>query len=112
MDAYIAAQPAAAQAMLHALRGAILAVAPGASESIRYGMPSYSLDGRAMISFGAWKRHVGLYPVHALDEALEREVAPLRSAKSTVKLPLNAPYPDALMQRVLAAVVERNARIA
>ena len=111
VDAYIAAQPTDAQALLNALRSAILAAAPGATESIRYDIPSYKLDGRPLISFGAWKHHVGLYPVHALDEALEYEVAPLRSAKSTVKLALNTPFPQALITRVLAAVVERNTRL-
>ena len=111
VDDYIQAQPDDARAMLQQLRGVILAAAPRAEESIRYGIPSYTLDGRAMISLGAWKRHVGLYPVHVLDEALEREVAPLRTARSTVRLDLKKPFPRPLMERVIAAVVDRNARL-
>ena len=111
VDEYIAAQPAEAQAVLKELRVVVLGAAPGVSESIRYDIPSYRLDGRPLISFGAWKHHIGLYPVHALDEALEGDVAPLRSAKSTVKLALSAPFPRALVTRVLAAVVDRNVRL-
>ena len=112
VDAYIEAQPAQARAMLNELRAAVRAAAPGAVESIRYDIPSYKFDGRPMISFGAWKHHIGLYPVHALDEALERDVVPLRAAKSTLRLSLSAPFPAELVQRVMKAVVERTARLA
>ena len=112
VDAYIEAQPAQSRAMLNALRGAVRSAAPSAVESIRYDIPSYTLDGRPMISFGAWKHHIGLYPVHTLDESLERDVTPLRAAKSTVRLPLREPFPAELVRRVMEAVVERTARLA
>lgn len=112
VDAYIAAQPAQARDMLTELRAAVRAAAPGAVESIRYDIPSYKLEGRPMISFGAWKHHVGLYPVHALDDALEREVAPLRAAKSTLQLSLREPYPAEVVRQVLDAVVDRTTRLA
>lgn len=112
VDAYIEAQPTQARAMLNELRAAVRAAAPAAEESIRYDIPSYKLDGRPMISFGAWKHHVGLYPVHTLDESLEREVGPLRAAKSTLQLPLGKPYPGDLMKRVMKAIVDRTTRIA
>lgn len=111
VDEYIAAQSPEAQTMLSALREAVIAAAPGVEESIRYDIPSYKLNGRPLISLAAWKHHVGLYPVPVQDEELERLVAPLRSAKSTAKLPLNAPYPSELVQRLLASMVARNARL-
>ena len=112
VDEYIAAQPAEARGMLAELRAVILASAPGVTESIRYDIPSYKLNGRPLISFGAWKRHIGLYPVPVLDDELEREIAPLRAAKSTARLPLKEPFPGEIVRRVLAFLVARNARLA
>jgi uncharacterized protein YdhG (YjbR/CyaY superfamily) len=46
---------------LKKVRGAIRAAAPHAAEKISYQMPTY-WDGRNLIHFAAFKRHIGVYP--------------------------------------------------
>lgn len=88
------------QAVLDAVREGL----PGAEERVRYGMPAVMFDGRYALHVGGWKKHVGLYPVGPLPEALEREVAPYRAAKDTVKFVYAEPVPYELITRVAAAL--------
>lgn len=39
---------------------------PAAGEAISYAMPTITLNGRDLVSFAAWKRHIGLYPLPAM----------------------------------------------
>jgi uncharacterized protein YdhG (YjbR/CyaY superfamily) len=107
VDAYIASFPADVQAGLASLRSVVLEGLPGASESISYGMPTYSIDGRHLMFFAGWKAHLALYAVYSVaddDPALEAELEPLRSGKDTLKLRLDKPLPRELLVRVVAAL--------
>lgn len=67
---------------------AVRSAAPGAAEKLRYGMPAVELAPGAWIHVGAWKRHLGVYPVPPLPAALEERILPYRTTTSTVNLPL------------------------
>ena len=62
IDAYIAAQPAAARPALAKMRRVIGKAIPAADEAISYGMPAYTLGGRVVVYFAGWKQHTALYP--------------------------------------------------
>lgn len=109
VDAYLAGFPADVRAQLEAVRAAIHASVPGGEEKIRYGMPAVMLGGRYAVHFAGWKKHIGLYPIPALGGELEDEVAPLRSGKDTVNLPLAAPVDTDLVTRMVARIVELRA---
>jgi uncharacterized protein YdhG (YjbR/CyaY superfamily) len=70
-------------------------------------MPTITLNGRDLVSFAAWKHHIGLYPLPAVDDALARELAPYRAAKSTVRFPLGQPMPYSLIARLVALHVQQ-----
>ena len=103
IDAYIADFPPDVQDILQRVRTAITAAIPGATEAISYGIPTYLSDGRRLLYFAGWKRHVSIYPVPPTDAALGREIAPYRAEKSTLKFPLAKPIPYDLIGRVAAA---------
>lgn len=106
-DEYIGACPAEVQAILQQVRRAAHSAAPGAGESISYGIPTLTLGGRDLVSFAAWKRHIGFYPLPALDEALAQQIAPYRAAKSSLRFPLNQPLPYDLIARLVALHVQQ-----
>src|SRR5690606_38111569 len=58
IDEYIARFPDPVQAILGKVRATIAAAAPGATESISYDMPTFNLDGRYLVYFGAYKKHI------------------------------------------------------
>jgi uncharacterized protein YdhG (YjbR/CyaY superfamily) len=106
VDTYIASFPEDVQPVLQGVRAAVHAGVPGLTEGISYQMPVFRLDGRPIVQFGGWKRHVGMYPVPD-DLALEDELAAYRSTKGTVKFPLNEPVPYELVERIVTMIASR-----
>jgi uncharacterized protein YdhG (YjbR/CyaY superfamily) len=104
VDEYVAAQPHAVQGRLATIRRIVAEEVPGATETIRYHMPTFGDGERSLIHVAAWKRHIGLYPVPVFEGDLEAEVAPLRAAKDTVTLLHRHPFPDDLFRRVVRAI--------
>jgi uncharacterized protein YdhG (YjbR/CyaY superfamily) len=109
VDDYIDAQPDSVRDVLARVRAVILAAVPGAGEKISYGMPMVTVDGRNLVSFAAWKRHVGVYPIPEGDAAFTAEIAPFRDAKSTARFPLSEPIPyDVIGRLARHLVIERS----
>lgn len=107
VDEYIASFPPDMQAVLDTVRAAIRAAAPGTEERISYGIPTFTLDGRYVVYFSAWKQHVAVYPMPRGDAALDRDLAPHRAGKGTLRFPLDRPIPLELIGRVAARLLEQ-----
>ncbi|MGH2930556.1 MAG: iron chaperone, partial [Solirubrobacteraceae bacterium] len=105
---YIGSFPADVQTILERVRRTIRSAAPDAEETISYQMPTFTLAGGARIYVAAWKDHVSLYPLPAGGEALERELAPYRAAKSTARFPLRQPIPYELIERLVVLHARRS----
>jgi uncharacterized protein YdhG (YjbR/CyaY superfamily) len=93
--------------ILEQVRQTIRRAAPGATERISYQIPTITLNGKNLVYFAAWKRHIAVYPIPATDEAFEREIAPYRAAKGTLRFPLSRPVPSDLIHRLVALRVEQ-----
>ena len=109
VDEYIATFPPDVQRTLEEVRAAIRAAVPGTEERISYGIPTFSLDGRYVVYFSGWKRHVSVYPIPdtAGDPAFERELKRHMAGKGTLKFPLDEPMPVELIQRVARRLLEQ-----
>ncbi len=105
VDGYVAALPDDVRERVDELRRLVRAAVPDVVETISYAMPTFVLDDRPLVHVAAWKHHIGLYPLPALDPELEREVAPWRGTKDTLKLPHAKPLPTALVERVLGLLL-------
>jgi uncharacterized protein YdhG (YjbR/CyaY superfamily) len=104
VDAFLAALPPEMRAALENLRRAIRAAAPGAEESINYGVPAFKYRGRPLVSFGAAKSHCSFYVQSpAVMEAHRDELAPYDTSKGTVHFAPDAPLPDALVAKLVRA---------
>lgn len=103
VDDYIASFPAEVQVALEEVRRLVNGVVPEAEECITYNMPTLKVDGRAVLYYAGWKRHISLYPVPDGDEEFRALVAPYTSGASTAKFPLADPMPH----DVIAAIVTR-----
>jgi len=100
VDEYIGSFPDDVGIILEEIRHRIRAGVPQAAETISYQIPTFTLDGSAFVYFAGWKHHVAVYPIPSGDEAFERELAPYRAAKGTLKFPLKQPIPFDLIERV------------
>jgi uncharacterized protein YdhG (YjbR/CyaY superfamily) len=100
VDAYLAAQPAAARVLLARVRRAIRAAIPAAQESITYRIPTYKLHGRAVVYFAGWKAHYSVYPATPrLVKTLKGALAPYEIRKGTIRFPLTR-VPERLIGRI------------
>jgi uncharacterized protein YdhG (YjbR/CyaY superfamily) len=110
VDAYIAALAGDARTITQHVRQLVHDAAPGVTESIRYQMPCFQVDGKYLVYVGAWKRHIGMYPIPTFDGGLERDIADSRAAKDTIQFQYSKPIPDDLIKRLVAELVTRNER--
>lgn len=102
IDAYIAGFPAATQEALQAMRALIREAAPEATETISYAMPTFDLNGRHLVHFAGFARHVGFYPVPTGIEAFKAELAAFKTGKGSVQFLLDQPLPVDLIRRIVA----------
>jgi uncharacterized protein YdhG (YjbR/CyaY superfamily) len=105
IDEYIASFPKETQKILVQIRSAIKKASPEAGETIKYGMPTFTLRGN-LIYFAAFKNHIGIYPAPSGDEAFKKEISPFKGAKSTLRFPLDKPIPLELITRIVKFRVE------
>jgi uncharacterized protein YdhG (YjbR/CyaY superfamily) len=110
VDEYIASFPDDVQEQLQGVRRAMRAAAPGTLEEISYGIPTLMLDGRYLMYFAGWKRHISVYPIPAVDAQLDKEIAPYKAGKGTLRFPLKEPIPYELIGRLVAAEMRNRAR--
>lgn len=101
VDDYIAGFPPQTQKLLQQIRDIIQAAAPDAREKISYQIAAFELNGRNLVYFAGWKKHVSLYPVPAGDEAFQRQIARYAGGRGTLKFPLDEPLPVKLIEKVV-----------
>ncbi len=109
VDEYIALFPAEIQAKLQALRAAIAAAAPEATEKISYQMPTFYLHGN-LVHFAAHPHHIGFYPAPSGIAAFQSELARYKTSKGAVQFPLDEPLPLALVAEIVRSRVAENVR--
>jgi uncharacterized protein YdhG (YjbR/CyaY superfamily) len=107
VDDYIATFPPDVQTALGEIRRTMHAAVAGAGETISYNIPTLTLNGRSLVYFAGWKRHVSVYPIPDGDDAYEAEFAPYRSGASTAKFVLDRPIPFDLIARITTLLAER-----
>jgi uncharacterized protein YdhG (YjbR/CyaY superfamily) len=110
VDDYLAAQPAAARAVLSRVRAAILKALPRAEEGISYQIPVFKVAGRAVIYFAGWKAHWSLYPATGyVKERLAEDLAPYAISKGTIRFPFGQKVPVRLVARIARLRAEEEA---
>ena len=107
VDEYIAKYPEDVQKIMEKVRLTIRKTAPDAEETIKYGIPTYVLNGN-LVHFGAFKNHIGFYPVPSGIEAFKQELAAYANSKGSVQFLLNQPMPYDLIARIVAFRVQEN----
>jgi uncharacterized protein YdhG (YjbR/CyaY superfamily) len=107
IDEYIAGFPKDVQELLEKIRVTIREGAPDAEEAIKYGIPTFTLNGN-LVHFGAFKNHIGFYPAPQGLEEFKEELSAYKGAKGSVQFPLGEPIPFDLISRIVKFRVRKN----
>jgi uncharacterized protein YdhG (YjbR/CyaY superfamily) len=107
IDEYIAGFAPDVQAILAKMRATIRKAAPDAEEAMRYGIPTYRLNGN-LVHFAGFKKHIGFYPTPSGIEKFKRELALYESSKGAVQFPLDKRIPYGLVSRIVKFRVKEN----
>jgi len=108
VDEFIASFPKSVRDVLEELRRVIRESAPGAEETISYGIPTFDLNGRHLVHFSAYKHHVGFYPTSSGIEAFKKELSSFKTSRGTVQFPLDKPIPFDLVRKIVRFRVKQN----
>jgi uncharacterized protein YdhG (YjbR/CyaY superfamily) len=96
---YIDAAPQEAQKKLREMHACIRKSAPGATESLKWGMPAFSYR-RILVTFAAHKTHIGFYPTPSAVSAFAKELSKFVTAKGSIQFPLENPLPLPLIRKI------------
>ena len=109
IDEYIAGYPQEIQQILRQIRAKINKAAPGTEETISYGIPTFTIGGKYLVYFAAYKNHIGLYPVPGGNKAFEKDFSSYKtSGKGTIQFPLNKPMPLKLITKIVKFRLKEN----
>ncbi len=96
---YIASASKEARGPLREMRALVAAAAPGATQSLKWGMPAFSYE-RILVTFAAFKKHIGFFPTPSAVRAFRKDLAGFKTSSATIQLPLDRPLPRALITRI------------
>ena len=101
IDEYISWFPDDARKILTKIRSTIKKAAPKAVESISYQIPTYKVNGKALIYFAAFAKHVSVYPVPRDAKEFAAELADYKGGKGTLQFPLGKAVSYDLISRIV-----------
>lgn len=110
IDAYIAEFPPGTREVLQHIRALIRETAPQATETISYAIPTFNLNGKHLVHFAGYEKHIGFYPTASGIAAFEEELTQYKHAKGSVQFPLDQPLPVDLIRRIVEFRVQEVAR--
>lgn len=102
VDSYIAKLPAEQRDALERLRAQIRRLVPDSEESITYGMPTVKVNGKGLLLYAAWKRHLSLYGLSdAFVAAHAGDLAGYGGTKGSVHFTPENPFPEPLVEKMV-----------
>lgn len=107
IESYIKSYPKDIQPILQKLRATIQKAAPKARETIKYGIPTFVLNGN-LVHFGAYKTHIGFYPTPSGIRNFKKELSDYEITKGTVRFPIGMPLPFGLITKIVKFRVKEN----
>ena len=97
---YASSLDAGARSSLGEIRETLAAALPKATETISYGLPAFEIDGKKLVWFAAFKKHVGFYPGSAAIAKFTNQLTRYKTAKGSVQFPYDSPLPRTLVSRM------------
>jgi len=108
ISAHLKAFPIEQRKVLQQLREQIAAELPAAKQVVKYGIPTFVIDGVPIIGFSGYKKHNSIFPYSgSVTSKLKNELAAYEQTKGSIHFPVDKPFPKALLKKVLKAKFEQ-----
>ena len=94
--------------ILETLRDQIAQELPAANQVIKYGIPTFVIDGVPIIGFNGYKKHNSIFPYSgSVTSRLKAELANYEQTKGSIHFSLDKPFPKSLLRKLLKAKFEQ-----
>lgn len=102
IDEFIDSFPEDVRAILERVRQAIQTAAPGAIETMSYGIPTFDLNGKHLVHFAAFKEHISFFPTPSPIPVFKKELTGYKTSKGTIQFQISKPIPFGLIKKITA----------
>ncbi|MEJ5184471.1 MAG: DUF1801 domain-containing protein [Rectinemataceae bacterium] len=109
IETYFSSFPDEVRQRLHTIRNLAFELVPDATEAIKYRMPTIIWHGN-FLHYAAYERHIGLYPLPGVLEALKDELKAYKTGKGSIQFPHDRPLPLELIRRIMLLRLEERKR--
>ncbi len=109
IDTYIAEFPKEVQTLLKKVKATIKKSAPKMDEVIGYGIPTFDRNGRHIIHFAGFKKHLGLFPGSSAIVAFKKELVDYKTSKGTIQFQFDEPIPYRLIEKIVKFRIKEEA---
>jgi len=99
-EEYFRSFPKPTRMLLDQMRETVKKAAPGATEDMKYGLPTLVVHGKNLLHYGAYAHHIGFYPTPSVLLAFSKEIGRYKHSKGAVQFPLDEPLPLDLVFRM------------
>lgn len=108
VDAHLKKIAPAQRAILEALRKQLATELPTAEQVIKYGIPTFVIEGVPVIGFDAYKNHNSIFPYSGSFSArLKTDLAKYVQTKGSIHFDADKPIPKPLVKKIVKAKIEQ-----
>ena len=87
---------------LQAVRVSIAELLPEADEVIKYGIPTFAIEGKGVIGFDGYKNHNSIFPYSgSVNEILKDDLVKYEQTKGSIHFDKEKPFPKALLKKII-----------
>lgn len=89
---------------LQAVRETIAEVLPDAEEVIKYGIPTFTVNGKGVFGYDGFKKHNSLFPYGgSFNQLFRDELKGYEQTKSSIHFAIDKPFPKMLLKKLVKA---------
>jgi uncharacterized protein YdhG (YjbR/CyaY superfamily) len=104
VDTYLADAPEPQRSTLQSLRETLRKILPDATEAISYGIPVFTVDGRAVAGYAATATHCSYYPHSgSVLTELAADLQDYGGTKGALHFPSDRQLPEGLVRKLVKA---------
>ena len=102
VERYLAGVPSPQRETLDEVRARLRKVLPDATEDLKYGMPTFLVDGKGVAGYASFKAHCGYFPMSSgVLGAAGDDVAKYKVSKGGLQFAIDKPLPVGLIRKLV-----------